>query len=282
MRNDLSSKLLRVAKWQRNLFFKKWNALRSDPEIWEKPLEERLELILHVLPESPPYALKGPHRFVTLLQKEYPRLLLQLPQPPLGLFVWGAELTDEIKIGVVGSRKPTAYTQRMSREFSLIWGRLGFPIVSGGALGIDACAHEACLEAGGRTIAILGSGFNHLYPRSHQGLFRKILGNRGTLVSELAPEVAPRAHFFPERNRIIAAMSHLVFLAQAHERSGSLSTARAALDLGRDVSVLRPVAGDEAFAGSKALIEAGAPSIIEAGQIFEAGRRDISLPTHST
>ena len=131
-------------------------------------------------------------------------------------------------------------------------------IVSGGARGIDTVAHEAALDFGGLTWVVLGGGHYELYPAQNENLFREIVQSGGLLISEYPPYARVQKYTFPERNRLIAALSQRLILAQAHERSGSLSTARAALDLGRDIFVLKPLAQDENFAGSERLISLGA------------------------
>jgi DNA processing protein len=140
-------------------------------------------------------------------------------------------------------------------------------IVSGGAYGIDIEAHRVCLEEGGRAICVLGSGLRALYPKAHERYFERMLSSGGVLVSEYPPHELPRPWTFPERNRLIAALSDFVVLAQAHVKSGSLSTARTALDLGKEVFVLRPVPEDPAFDGSRVLIDSGATILTEPAQL---------------
>lgn len=259
--NLLRNHFLSVATYQRREFFKRWNELsREYPDLsWQR----KSLRIFSELPERPVPRL-GSIRFVALCDDDYPEELRQLPQPPLGLFVQGV-LTGP-RAAVIGSRKPTLYARRLTRDIASDWTRRGLTIVSGGAIGIDAEAHMAALEEGGKTIVVLGGGHSHLHPRSHQLLFSKVLHEGGALVSEYPPHFMPRPYTFPERNRIIAAMSEVLFLAQAHEKSGSLSTARTALDLGKEIFVLRPVLGDENFKGSVQLIEAGAKPVLSASE----------------
>ncbi len=262
-RNDWEDRFLRAAFWKRRSFFKIWNSMQSSEDWAYASIERKWTRIFEELGSMPPVRLPREIQFISRLHSSYPEALLELSQPPLGLFVRGIWKSGLPRIGVIGSRKPTPYARRVARDFSIKWSRAGFVIVSGGAIGIDGEAHQAAVESGGITLVVLGSGHNNIYPRYHENLFRDVLQSGGCIVSEYPPDTAPQNYYFPERNRIIAALSDLLFLAQAHEKSGSLSTARTALDLGKDIYVLRPVAGDENFAGSQALIDAGAKSLLD-------------------
>jgi DNA processing protein len=116
---------------------------------------------------------------------------------------------------------------------------------------------------------VLGGGILRPHPRSHFQLFREVVAKGGALLSEYPPHFEPRPYTFPERNRLIAALSDFLFLAQAHDKSGSLGTARFALDLGREIYVLRPVPGDPNFSGSQALIDSGARILVDARELDE-------------
>lgn len=171
---------------------------------------------------------------------EYPALLAAIPDPPPVLWLQGSlQSIDDWSVAMVGARRCTAYgidqTARMTRGLV----EHGHTIVSGGARGIDAEAHRAALRAGGRTIAVLGSGLACPYPPEHRELFRQIAGGGGAVVSEHPPTTEPRSAYFPRRNRIIAGMSLAVVLIEARARSGASITARLAVeDLGREVMAL--------------------------------------------
>ncbi len=171
---------------------------------------------------------------------EYPALLAAIPDPPPVLWLQGTlQSIDDWSVAMVGARRCTAYgidqTARITRGLV----EHGHTIVSGGARGIDAEAHRAALRAGGRTIAILGSGLACPYPPEHRELFRQIAGGNGAVVSEHPPTTEPRSAYFPRRNRIIAGMSLAVVLVEARSRSGASITARLAVeDLGREVMAL--------------------------------------------
>lgn len=144
----------------------------------------------------------------------------------------------------------------------------GVCIVSGGAIGVDTEAHQTALDFGATTVAVLGGGLEKLHPRRNINLFEQILQKKGALISEYPPHMEPRPYFFPERNRLIAALGDALLLGQAHERSGSLSTARTALDLGKEIFVLRPPVGDANFSGSQSLIDSGALAVSSASEIL--------------
>ncbi|MBN8555236.1 MAG: DNA-processing protein DprA [Deltaproteobacteria bacterium] len=265
--NSLEEKLLSAAFFCRRDFFKLWNQIRNSEDTYLTP-EEKCQLIFEKLEGLSPIHLQPPIRFISMLSAEYPQILLELPQPPLGLFILGSIGAGPF-VGIVGSRKPTPYSQRVTRDVARIWSSQGLCIVSGGAYGIDSIAHQTTLENNGKTIAVLGGGLRRLYPKTHIRIFEEILKKGGALVSEYPPETDVRPYFFPERNRIIAALSDSLFLAQAHEKSGSLLTARAALDMGREIFVLRPIQGDVLYAGSQSLIEAGAHCLIDAKELHQ-------------
>lgn len=264
--------LLSLAVYHRREFFRHWNELQRN-ELGLEDLESKLEYVAQHIPERRQYRLPPSISFISILDPEYPEVLKQLPQPPLGLFVEG-ELGKGPFVSVVGSRKPSSYSLRLTRACVKNWAQWGFTIVSGGALGIDAEAHRAALDFSGKTVAVLGGGHLNLHPRRHENLFRDIVLQGGALISEYPPHFLPRTYTFPERNRIIAALGEELFLAQAHQKSGSLSTARTSLELGKDIYVLRPPAGDPNFLGSQSLIESGAFPLTSPEDL----RRDTSHP----
>jgi len=283
-----TNRLLRISVYSRRAFFRVWNEIHRTSETAHLQLLDKMHLVVDRLAPVPDFFLRSPHRFISMVDSEYPPTFFELPQPPLGIFIWGK--LQGPYLGIVGSRKPTPYTRRLTREIARLAVDQRHGVVSGGAIGVDGEAHFACLEANGKTVAILGGGFEHLHPRSHFRLFEKIIQSGGALVSEYPPNVAPTAYRFPERNRLIAALSGALFLAQAHERSGSLSTARTALDLGKEIFVLRPPPGDDQFSGSEKLIQAGARCLTDPADLLlelsaqreqqrEWAPKDISLPT---
>jgi len=163
-----------------------------------------------------------------------PKLLLEIPDAPRLLRILGA-VGDGPYVAIVGTRRCSNAGLAMAERFAGHLARAGVTIVSGGARGIDACAHRAALAAGGRTIAILGGGFAEPYPPEHAQLFRSIVQGDGAILSEHHVEQRPRPGFFPRRNRLISGMSAGVLVIEAPQRSGAMVTARLAVEThGRD------------------------------------------------
>jgi DNA processing protein len=192
----------------------------------------------------------------TQLDTDYPERLSDLPSPPAVVFGAGdpALLYAGRTVGVVGTRRPTpagrALTARICRRLI----ECGATVVSGLAVGIDGAAHAATLEAGGTTIGVIGGGHNHPGPRAHQRLRDEVTANRGAVISEYHPDTKPTVGTYPLRNRIIAALADAVIVVEAPRMSGALITARAALELGRQVLVAPGRVGDWSMAGSLTLL----------------------------
>lgn len=203
---------------------------------------------------------------------EYPALLKEIPDPPEKLYHTGAPIPpDNSLIAVVGSRKYTEYGKRAAE--SIIRGLRGYSVtvVSGLALGIDAIAHRAALKNGIHTIAVPGSGLDpqHIYPHSHRGLAEEILKHGGTLFSELEPKAKIYPSNFPARNRIMAGMSHAVLIVEAAPKSGTLITARLAMEYNRDVFAVPGSIFSNVSEGTNALIRDGASPALSADDIIE-------------
>jgi DNA processing protein len=209
----------------------------------------------------------------TLSSEEFPEWIKEIPQPPQTLYVRGALPTSQhIYLCVVGSRKHTSYGKEICQK--LIRGLKGYPIVivSGLAIGIDTIAHETAIDAGLKTIAFPGSGLDDsvIYPRSNLKLAHDIIEMGGCLLSESEPLFKAEIYSFPKRNRLMAGMSHAVLIIEAQEESGTLITARMALDYNRDVlavpgSILSPNSK-----GSNELIRQGATPITNSSELLEA------------
>ena len=167
----------------------------------------------------------------------YPPALREIYDPPIVLYVKGAwsECLDQPCIGVVGSRKCSTYGQNAAMMLARDLAQRGVTVVSGFARGIDAAAHRGAVEAGGRTIAVLGTGIDEVYPRDHRKLADEILANGGALVSQFPLGTPPVSENFPYRNRIISGLSLGVVVVEAAENSGSLITARLAIEQNREV-----------------------------------------------
>ena len=211
-------------------------------------------------------------RIIERGDEHYPQLLEVAPDPPALLFVRG-ELWGEPEptVAIVGSRRASPYGRIHAGRIAEQLAAEGVTVVSGGARGIDAEAHRGALRAGGRTMAVLASGLRHPYPPEHAGLFEAIAEAGGAVVTEQCPAVEPRPELFPRRNRIVAAMSLLVVVVEAAERSGALLTARIAIDdLSREVGCLPGPVDANGSAGCNAAIRdgwarliRGAPDVLE-------------------
>jgi DNA processing protein len=198
-----------------------------------------------------------------------------MEDPPLVLYLWGRlDGVDERSIAVVGSRRASAYGTAACHRLGAALARRGATVVSGMARGIDAVAHRAALDAGGRTIAVLGSGLNRIYPSEHRRLAEKISEN-GAVISELPLESPPLAGHFPMRNRIIAGMTLGTLVIEAAERSGSLITARHALEQNREVFAVPGPIDSPTSRGVHRLIQDGAKLVNSVEDIIEELRPEI-------
>jgi DNA processing protein len=222
-------------------------------------------------------------RIVTLEDEDYPASLRQLAPPPPVLYLRG-EIPAGLAVAIVGSRRPDAYGGEAANLFARTLAAAGVTVVSGFARGIDAAAHRAALAApDGRTVAVLGCGLGVDYPAGHSDLGREIAAGRGAVISELPCGAGPRAWHFPVRNRIIAALTAGTLVVQAAPRSGSLVTARHALDLGKEVWAVPGRIFDERSLGPNSLIRDGATLVQHPKEILESilpggGRSALPLP----
>lgn len=187
----------------------------------------------------------------------YPQSLQNLSDKPLVLYVKGELPQANYALAIVGSRRCSEYGVRAADYFAKAMTREGIPIISGGAKGIDTAAHEACLQAGGVTVAVLGCGLDIVYPSENAKLFARI-AERGALVTEYPPGVPPAAANFPARNRIIVGLSQAVLVAEAGKRSGAVITANIAADEGREVYCVPGNIFDGSSIGCHELIRTGA------------------------
>lgn len=210
----------------------------------------------------------GAH-LLTLDDQAYPELLRQLPHRPPVLYIRGNLQSDEDKcVAIVGTRKTSKYGKNIAHRLSGELAQQGFTIVSGMALGIDTAAHRGALQAGGRTIAILGTGIDIIYPRENRELAQAIEAN-GALVSELPLGRKPLAKNFPQRNRLISGMCLGVLVAEAPERSGALNTVSHALDQGREVFAVPHNVFSQTGRGCNLLIQDGAKLVASVEDILD-------------
>lgn len=210
-------------------------------------------------------ASTGPRRLVPLGDPDYPPLLLQTADPPLMLYVQGDVcLLRAPGVGVVGSRNPTPQGKENARAFASHLSEAGWTIVSGMALGIDGAAHEGALCGTGRTVAVVGTGLDRVYPRRHLELARRI-AELGAIVSEYSIGTPPLPPNFPMRNRIIAGLTRGTLVVEAALQSGSLITARLASEMGREVFAIPGSIHSPQSRGCHALIKQGA-KLVESGE----------------
>jgi DNA processing protein len=191
----------------------------------------------------------------------YPSALDDCPAPPAVLWARGdLSVLDRPTVAIVGTRRATAYAERVTRQLAITLARAGACIVSGLARGVDAAAHQGALEACGATVAVLGTGLDVCYPRAHAPLQREI-ERRGLVLSELAPDDAAHRGSFPRRNRIIAALAKVTIVVEAGVKSGALITATHALEMGRTVAAVPGPIDVPQSAGSNELLRDGASLI---------------------
>jgi DNA processing protein len=223
-------------------------------------------------PEAPPSASRLEKRGVRALpmtSEDYPATLRELSDPPPLLFLKGREsLLRGPAVAIVGARRATEGGRSVAEVLGRTLGAAGFTVVSGLALGIDGAAHRGALSVGGRTLAVLGSGLDVVYPPGHRGLFREI-GTRGLLLSEFLPWEGAFPHHFPKRNRIIAALARAIIVVEAGERSGALITVDHGLDLGREILAVPGSLRNPQARGTNALIRDGARLIADPESILD-------------
>jgi DNA processing protein len=211
---------------------------------------------------------------VTRVDAEYPAMLREIADPPLALHYRGQlSLLSKPGVAIVGSRRASPYAINAAQHLAGNLASLGIVIVSGLARGIDGAAHIATLEAHGKTIAVLGTGIDVIYPRSHMRLFKRI-ENEGLIVTEFPPASPPKPEHFPIRNRVISGLTHGTVVVEATSKSGSLITARMAAEQGREVFAVPGsifAAGSE---GTHRLIQSGAKLVHDVNDILE------ELPGH--
>jgi DNA processing protein len=212
---------------------------------------------------------KPGNRILTCQDPDYPALLREIPDPPPLLYLHGnIEVLREPQLAMVGSRNPTAAGRQTAIDFARHLSAAGLVITSGLALGIDTAAHQGALDAGAPTITVMGTGLDRVYPARNRDLAREIAGN-GVLVSEFPPGTPPRAENFPRRNRIISGLSLGTLVVEAATRSGSLITARYALEQGREVFAIPGSIHNPLARGCHHLIRQGAKLVETAQDIMD-------------
>ncbi|HSW92753.1 MAG TPA: DNA-processing protein DprA [Gammaproteobacteria bacterium] len=213
---------------------------------------------------------KNNGQMLSLDDPDYPPLLLEIHDPPLVLYLQGDKtVLMQQQLAMVGSRHPTPFGQTLAFQFAKELASNGLVITSGLALGIDAASHKGVLAAKGKTIAVLGTGLKTIYPRSHEKLAKDIIDEGGTIVSEFPLDMPPKAKHFPLRNRVISGLSLGVLVVEAAIRSGSLITARMALEQNREVFAIPGSIHNPLARGCHQLIRQGAKLVEESKDILD-------------
>jgi DNA processing protein len=230
-------------------------------------------------------------RVLTWDDEEYPRRLKEIDQPPPVLYILGdLTLQDEWAVAIVGTRRMTGYGRQVTEELAALLANHGVTVVSGLARGVDAAAHQSTLKNGGRTIAVLGSGVDQIYPPEHRKLAEELSKN-GAVISDYPPGTPPESNNFPPRNRIISGLSRVVVVIEAGITSGALITSTFAANQGRDVFALPGSIYANQSKGTNKLIQQGARPLLEASdvldvlnieQIQEYRQARLDLPADST
>lgn len=250
-----------------------WKARPSELQAAKLPerfIVELLEYRKNVKPEEVYNKLKMHGiRIISIADTEYPTLLQEIHNPPFVVYVRGKILSeDENAIAIVGSRRCTDYGRNATKEMATNLSRSKITIISGLAYGIDSVAHRSALAAGGRTIAVLGSGLDQIYPAENQNLAETIIEN-GALLSEYPIGMPGLVQNFPARNRIISGLSKGVLVAEAGEKSGTIHTANFALEQNRQLYAIPGPIYNPLSAGPNRLIKMGAKAVTCASDILE-------------
>lgn len=251
-----------------------WQAPRLEllrSRLEEKVVNEILEARKRIDPEEEFAKLqKFKIGLLTYQDAAYPKLLKEIPNPPMLLYIKGQLLdADEMAIAVVGTRKLSSYGRQVTQDLVSDLVKAKLTIVSGLALGIDATAHQTALQAGGRTIAVLACGLNMIYPAANRSIAQKILEEKGAILSELPLNTPPLKHHFPYRNRIISGLSLGTIVVEAATDSGALITANHALEQNRQVFAVPGSIYNPVSAGPNKLIKMGARSVTSVSDILE-------------
>lgn len=214
---------------------------------------------------------------ITRVDAGYPRMLREIVDaPPVLHFRGDLTILSRPMLAVVGSRRASPYAVNAAVHVARSLAEMGFTIVSGLAVGVDTAAHEAALEAGGKTVAVLGNGIDLVYPRSNARLFRRI-ATEGLILTEFPPGAPPLKAHFPIRNRIISGLSHGVVIVEAGPRSGSLITARMALEQNREVFCIPGSIFSAGSEGPHRLVQTGAKLVHDVHDILDELPDDLPL-----
>lgn len=219
-------------------------------------------------------------KMLKLESKEFPEVLRNIPSPPKQLYVMGESFDKLIKrprLAIIGSRTPTAYGKDVTHRLAYELAEQGIVIISGLALGVDAIAHKAAIEAGGLGIVVLPSPLSYIVPSTNRGLARDILNLGGAIVSEYPDGIPPMRQNFIARNRLMSGLADAVLITEASEKSGTLHTVKFALDQGRDVLAVPGSINSLASVGANNIIRRGATPITKTSDVLE----ELGLNNHA-
>jgi len=247
---------------------KEFDKIKNFKTLWEKQNNKTIDPI-----KEYEKLTKYNIRLILKTDKDYPKLLAQISHPPLGIYIKGdisiLKEKKNIPLAIVGSRDMTTYGKQVCEKLIKELAPFKFVIISGLAYGIDTISHKQALESNLKTIAVLGSGLEHIYPEINKPLAKKIIEKGGCLISEYPIYSGPKATHFPQRNRTISGLSKGVLVIEAQERSGSLITAKLALDQNRDVFAVPNNIFEKTGTGTNKLIQSGAKLILNSNDILE-------------
>lgn len=213
------------------------------------------------------------------LEHSYLQILTSIAKPPETLYMLGSLPKERrVSVAIVGTRKPTAYGREVTQHLAYDLAKRGVVIVSGLALGVDGIAHQAALEAGGTTIAVLGNGLPKIYPSAHKNLAERIVSSGGALLSEYEPGTPSMGFRFLERNRVVSGLADAIVITEAASRSGTLNTASHALEQGKEIFVVPGNITSPLSAGCNALLRQGAAPVTKPDDILEAIAPDLLRP----
>lgn len=227
------------------------------------------------------YLVNNKIKFILYNDLDYPEPLKNIFNPPVGIFVKGNIPDFHNSIAVIGARKASDYGKTAAYKLAFELASHGIVVVSGMARGIDSCGHRGTLDANGITVAVMGSGFNNIYPKENASLVNEIIKD-GCVITEYLPDMMPLACNFPARNRIISGLSKAVLVIEAGEKSGSLITAGCALEQGKDVFAVPGNIFSYESCGTNKLIQDGAKLITNIEDILEEFKIDYRKKTIDT
>ena len=202
--------------------------------------------------------------------EDYPEKLKNIDNPPKQLYVLGNEkILDDFGLAIIGCRQYSEYGKKVAKDISFKLAKQEIKIISGMAKGIDSFAHIGCMAAGGKTVAVLGSGFNNIYPKENIELFKEIIRTGGAVITEYSPDVKPIGANFPLRNRIISGLSDGVIVVEARKRSGTLITVDYALEQGKEIFAVPGNINNSSSQGTNEMIREGAKIVTCIEDILE-------------